>query len=200
MQAVQAGYQRLPQSAEVVDLRNRHLAFYESLARDAFAARGSDDERRWFLVLRTELDNVRSAIAWATQTQNGDAANWLVGALYDVWADRRYAEGRANVRVALELPWTDPAARVLALCTASQLCFGASSFSREEYEALTEEAVALAEGVGGAMYARAVRAAALGVPRERESLSESKLIEAIAFADQVGAGNEAVQTQITLSF
>jgi hypothetical protein len=56
---------RLKQSGEEVEIRNRHLAYFSELARQARPHLRSSGQFKWLDRLDTEYDNIRAALSWA---------------------------------------------------------------------------------------------------------------------------------------
>jgi predicted ATPase/class 3 adenylate cyclase len=78
-------------------LRDRHLDFFLSLARQAAPQLTGPDQRAWFERLETEYDNLRAALTWASSVVGDpDAGLHLAGALWRYWYVRaHFSEGRS---------------------------------------------------------------------------------------------------------
>jgi DNA-binding CsgD family transcriptional regulator len=104
-----------------------------------------------------ELDNLRTAMDWATSSGRPAAVIELVVPLFNVWLVRGLlAEMQRRLLVAVDAPAVGPAERARALRTASLLAVGAGDFATG-YE-LAVEAVGLArDHAGPRSLARALR-------------------------------------------
>ena len=93
--------QQLSQSAEVQDLRKRHLTYFAALVEKADAERLGDLRHMWIDRLELERENVRRALSRAQQADNDEGALQLVMAHSWFW----YARGP----LAEGLCWLEPA-------------------------------------------------------------------------------------------
>jgi len=86
----QYAHDKLLDSGEAVAQRHRHLDYFLQFGDEAYAQflRGRDVE--WRRRVKTEEDNVRSAVAWALDNQP-EAALRLSGELSDYWSRLGYA-------------------------------------------------------------------------------------------------------------
>jgi predicted ATPase/class 3 adenylate cyclase len=102
----------LDESGEAETLRNRHLDWFASLAREAREGLLRPRSSEWYDRLETELENLRAAFAWAVE-RSGDAAVVLAVALAPLHLLRgRYAEAEDVIGTALPFA-ADPADEVL---------------------------------------------------------------------------------------
>jgi tetratricopeptide (TPR) repeat protein len=122
----------MEETGQLDDLRKRHAEFFVRLAERAESELRGINQSYWCARLRSEHDNLRTALEWAL----GDAdAEWglrLVGALRDFW----YYEGH----IAEGLRWTEsvlekaadasPTLRARALNTAGWLAFAQGDYER----------------------------------------------------------------------
>jgi tetratricopeptide (TPR) repeat protein len=82
-----------------------HTRHFTEFAEQADAAIDGPDTEAWLKRLETEIDNVRTALAWSVGERDGDAALRLSAALWPFWEMRGYArEGLRWLEQTLELP------------------------------------------------------------------------------------------------
>jgi predicted ATPase len=133
----QYGRDRLQESGQDTALRERHQAYFVTLAEEAEQQKGAD-EHLWMSRLEAEYDNFRVALAWLGASDSESGANdsenvlRLCGLLGKFWFVRGYfREGGDHCRVALErVPQaTKSSARARALHTAGSL-----AYQRADYE------------------------------------------------------------------
>jgi len=148
---------QLAASGETVPLRDRHLAVFLRLARDAEQGLEGPELPAWMERLDAEIDNLRTALDWADGA-NPEAALEMCFALTRYWRSRAMgSEGLDRLLHAVErvraLPEPDsaPVARARAVLVAHALA-GAShvaeSIGRAEGASLGEEALGLARKSG----------------------------------------------------
>lgn len=145
------GGEQLRAHAEAAAARRRHAAYYLTVATDAAPALAGPDAASWLARLDGEHDNLRSALDWAQEQQDGAAALRLAGALGRYWAQRGHlSEGRRRCAAALALPASgaadNGAVRIKCLVAAARLAIGQASY--DEAEAWITEAEALAREHG----------------------------------------------------
>ncbi len=116
------GLRRLPQSADVVDLRNRHRDFYLSLVRNAREAdRFVADDDEWADLLVSELDNLRAAMEWSLSSDGAIPAQELAAGCLDVWWRGNFTEGRLWLGRALSATEARPPERARALLALAEI-------------------------------------------------------------------------------
>ncbi len=95
---------RLTEGGELHAWRDCHLASFLALAEEAEPHLVGREERVWQSRLETEHDNLRSALAWATdEGRQAESALRMCGAMLYFWLGRGYfVEGRNWCRIALE--------------------------------------------------------------------------------------------------
>ncbi|HZW72717.1 MAG TPA: tetratricopeptide repeat protein, partial [Caldimonas sp.] len=127
--------------------RDRHLACFVALADEAEPNLIGAEQRSWLDRLERELDNVRSALAWATRA---DAVRGmrLASALQRFWQMRGTAsEGLAWLTATLAAAPTAPTAqRAKALSTAATMARASADFAKAR--ALYGEALSLWRELG----------------------------------------------------
>jgi predicted ATPase/transcriptional regulator with XRE-family HTH domain/Tfp pilus assembly protein PilF len=140
---------RLGEQGSQVQVRDRHLGYYQSLAEQAEPALRGPEQARWIARLAEEHDNLRAALRWCLEGQGGaEAGLRLATTLWQFWAVRGYiAEGRARLEQALALGrGAPPGSRSRALNALGVLATvqGDRVAARRAYE----EGLALARAAG----------------------------------------------------
>ncbi|WP_280301591.1 BTAD domain-containing putative transcriptional regulator [Nocardia neocaledoniensis] len=120
------GADRLRESGEDAQTRQRHLAYHLALAERADQHLRTGDQRRWLSRLDAESADLRRALDTARATGDSGDALRLVNALAWYWVMRgRLAEGIRSLDTALAVPGeSDPAARRIAMLWRSALVLG----------------------------------------------------------------------------
>ena len=86
---------KLLESGESEQVRNRQLAFFLQFAETAEPKLRSAEQLGWLNRIETEYDNLRTALAWSLESGNSDRALQLAGTLYYFWLLRGYfSEGQ----------------------------------------------------------------------------------------------------------
>ena len=124
--------EKLEESGEADELRNRHAEYFVGLAERAEPQLRGADQGYWCTRLRAEHDNLRNALTWALA---GAGVEWglrLAGALRDFWYyEGHIAEGLGWTERALERAGDAPAAlRAKALNAAGWLAFAQGDSQR----------------------------------------------------------------------
>ena len=186
--------ERLQASGEEAVLRERHFNWYLRLAaRIEPSLAGGPQQKRALDLLEADHDNLRAALAWSLESDRGDSALRLCGALYRFWSRRGYwREGYAACAKALaqSAPASDRAARARVLLTAGSI---GNNVPEAETRVLLEEAVALSREAGD----RDTEAMALNnlarvldwnieLPRARSLLEQARMINR-------GLGNKTLE-------
>jgi tetratricopeptide (TPR) repeat protein len=120
------GLDQLQSGGEAEEVQRRHARYFLDLAEAAEPGLRSPDLERHLGMLHVEHDNLRAALAWALQADQGDVALRLVSALWRFWhLQGDFASGRRWAEQALALPsaaarsWT----RAKALLAAGNLAY-----------------------------------------------------------------------------
>jgi len=95
---------KLAGSGEEAELRRRHANWYLALAEQGAEGLHGTDRRRWLDRFETAHDNIRAALEWATESEEGELALRLAGAMWWFWYMRGHlGEGREWLTRVLEL-------------------------------------------------------------------------------------------------
>ncbi len=100
-------WEKLVTSGEAQELCRHHAEYCTGLAKAAHAQLTGPDQTKWLERLEQDHDNIRAALAWATDPSHHatELALRLSGALGKFWDMHGHAsEGRRWLRAALELP------------------------------------------------------------------------------------------------
>jgi non-specific serine/threonine protein kinase len=98
--------ENLKASSEPPQVKARHRDWFLALAEEAEPHLQGEDQAIWLARLASEHDNLRAALAWSLEAEDGaDAGLRLTGALWRFWKVRgHYSEGRASLSLALGRP------------------------------------------------------------------------------------------------
>jgi non-specific serine/threonine protein kinase len=123
--------ERLQESGEAEQWRERHLEYFLALAEKAKPGIEGPQQREWLNRLETEHDNLRSALTWAT---GADAVSGmrLASACWRFWLIRGYArEGLGWLSAVLaDAPAEHTKDRARALSAAATMARATSDFSK----------------------------------------------------------------------
>jgi predicted ATPase/class 3 adenylate cyclase len=96
---------RLDESEDGTDVRQRHAMYFQDLAERAGPHLTGPEQRWWLEELSREHDNLRAALKWATDHDEGHTALRTAGAIWRFWYARGHLEeGRRWLEAALDLP------------------------------------------------------------------------------------------------
>jgi tetratricopeptide (TPR) repeat protein len=99
------GVERLSESDEAEEIRRQHAEHFRDLAEEAEPYLTGPDQRRWLDRLAREHDNLRAALAWAIDANEGEAAMRIGAAVWRFWYGRAHLEeARRWLEHALRLP------------------------------------------------------------------------------------------------
>ena len=141
---------RLRESGEDARRKERHLAYFLTLAEEAELQLIGSHQQTWLDRLETEHDNVRSALAWSN-TSGGNAANGLqlAGFVWWFWLVRGYfGEGRGWLSALLT---TVPSGEALVARAKALTGAGALALQQGDYpaaRALHGESLAIRRQLG----------------------------------------------------
>jgi predicted ATPase/DNA-binding CsgD family transcriptional regulator len=98
----QYGSERLSESDEAAEFRERHVGYYLALAEETAPELKGEGQLAWLDRLETEHDNLRSAMRWLLGPGGPERAARLGWALWLFWGIRaHFAEGRRSMEQAL---------------------------------------------------------------------------------------------------
>jgi predicted ATPase/Tfp pilus assembly protein PilF len=130
--------ERLEKSGEADELRRRLAEFFLGSAERAAAELEGPDQAAWFARLSAEQDNLRAALAWSSETGDGQTTLRLAASLWRYWWMRgAVAEGRHWYELALAAASDAPAnVRAKAHYGWGNLAMaaGAPEEARQQYE------------------------------------------------------------------
>lgn len=152
------GLERLAGEGDERATRERHTNWCATLAERAEPQLTGADQDIWTARLEREQDNIRSALTWAIDHSEADAAQRMCGTLYRFWAGASlFAEGRGWTERALDIQPAAPSIpRAKSLLGAGVLSYfmgdyrAAESFTsqaRDSFQALNDQrGIAYANG------------------------------------------------------
>jgi predicted ATPase/class 3 adenylate cyclase len=118
--------QKLRESGELDEIRNRHAVHYLDLALEAEPHLVADDQVEWLDRCDAEHGNIRDALRWAIESDRADLGQQAAGALWRFWQQRGHiAEGGRWLAQVLALPsgQAPTAARAKALIGAGGIAW-----------------------------------------------------------------------------
>ena len=167
----QYGREKLSESGEAGEVRERHAEYFLALAEEAEPGLKGERQVAWLERFEREHDNLRAAISWWLERSNLQDAARLGWALWLFWWIRGYfAEGRRSMEQALGVEGNAPmpaSARAQALFVAGTMACGQGD--HRSADLLLEESVALFRELGdgrGVAYALG-SAAVVAITEER---------------------------------
>ena len=99
------GLEQLEAAGEAAATRDRHAAFFLTLAEEAEPHLRGVEQKRWLDLLEEEHDNVRAGLRWSIDAGDARTALRLVGALWRFWhLHSHLADGRRWAEEILALP------------------------------------------------------------------------------------------------
>jgi predicted ATPase/transcriptional regulator with XRE-family HTH domain len=125
------GAELLAERSETAEIGRRHAAYYLALAEQAGPALTGPEALAWLARLDTEHDNLRAALRWAREQDDGAQALRLAAALWPFWQQRGHlSEGRSWLREALgrRAPAVAPPVRVNGLIGAARLAIDQAAY------------------------------------------------------------------------
>jgi hypothetical protein len=96
--------ERLAERADADAIRDGYVAYYEELARVAYAGLRGSQQRGWKEVLDHERENVRRAVAHLARAGRLDDAATLAWSVWVYWFAGAYLEGRKIVEEVISTP------------------------------------------------------------------------------------------------
>jgi predicted ATPase/DNA-binding XRE family transcriptional regulator len=127
------GWERLRETGEETEARNRHAAWCLDLAERAEPELTGPDQESWFARLHAEHDNLRAALVWAMDHRDGRASR-LARRLYRYWATfGLFDEGRRWLEQALAVDeGAPPAVRAHVLLGAGVMAYFQGDYRQAE--------------------------------------------------------------------
>lgn len=144
----QYGLERLQESGETAQVRERHRDWFLRLAEHAAPELHGEHQAAWYERLTTEHDNLRAALQWSLDCREVDHALRLVLALVWFWYVRGFlGEGRAWTNRALSADArASPGLRALVMARSAVLAWAQADYGQAQ--ALCEESRVLARASG----------------------------------------------------
>jgi non-specific serine/threonine protein kinase len=133
------GLERLAAGPDGRAVRDRHLAFFADLARQAEPYLTTTESVPWLDRLEVEQDNIRPALRWAREASQAELGLAAAGRLWRFWHQRGHlGEGRGMLVDLLSCPAASQRtiARAIALNGAASIAYWQNDFAtaRAEYE------------------------------------------------------------------
>jgi predicted ATPase len=151
--------EKLEESGEADEVRERHAKFFVILAEEAEPGLLGANQGMWLDRLQVEHDNVRAALAWVLE--NGDATLGLriAGALVEYWSARgHYDEGRGWLEALLAKEGESPAlTQAKALEAVGWLAYDRRDLERADAAASSGLDLTAQASLGSAFTARFLR-------------------------------------------
>jgi predicted ATPase/transcriptional regulator with XRE-family HTH domain len=125
------GTELLAERSETGEIGRRHAAYYLALAEEAGPALTGPAAVAWLARLDAEHDNLRAALRWAREQDDGGAELRLAAALWPFWRQRGHlSEGRRWLRDGLDRPAAAvaPSVRVNGLVGAARLAIDQAAY------------------------------------------------------------------------
>ena len=128
------GTELLAARSEAAEIRQRHAAYYLALAEQAGPALTGPEAAAWLTRLDTEHDNLRTALRWARDADDGATVLHLAAALWPFWGQRGHlSEGRQWLTEGLDRSAGAPVAasvRINGLVGAAQLAMNQAAYDQ----------------------------------------------------------------------
>ena len=144
------GMEYLEEVGESETIHRAYAQYYLTLAEQAEPHLKRTEQLAWLAQLERELENVRAALQWFIEHEEGELALRLSSALLRFWSIRGYwSEGQRWLRAALAMQPSSQGsmpARAKALYAAGELAF--SQHDHAEADHLLAESVALYRDLG----------------------------------------------------
>jgi predicted ATPase/class 3 adenylate cyclase len=126
------------ESGGLAGARWRHATYFLSVAERIDLESRTGEQASLFAQLELENANLRAAVEWARDTEDGDLLLRLATALWSFWAIRGHvAEGRGALEDAVAMSQSPPARALLGLCTLRMLAGETEGLLAAAQEALS---------------------------------------------------------------
>jgi predicted ATPase/DNA-binding CsgD family transcriptional regulator len=121
------GLEQLTHTHELEAARRAHADYYLSFVEEAESHLTDADQKAWIKRLEREQDNLRAALHWVIEYQEGELAQRMAGALQPFWLTRGYwSEGRRWLEESLAMD----SGAALAPAVRAKTLYGAGALSR----------------------------------------------------------------------
>jgi predicted ATPase len=160
----------LQESGEVDAVRHAHAEYFLALAEEAEPMLWGSDDATWLDRLKQDHDNMRTALSWAIEHDEGELALRLGGALRWFWyMEGYYGEGRRWLEAALGKDWRAAAAeaRARALEGVGWLAYGQGDLDRAQAAAKEGLKLSTEAGLGDVVAADLQNVLGEAVARQR---------------------------------
>ena len=115
---------RLGESGETQALRDKHRNYFVAFAERAEPELRRGEQAQWLDRLEAELDNLRAAMDWSLESDQGETALRICGALANFWLSRSHiSEGLMSIAKALAVSAGQTAMRAKALNAEGNLTY-----------------------------------------------------------------------------
>jgi len=141
--------ERLEDSGEAQEIRNRHADAFCTLASTAAPNLFGEDQKMWLDRLALDHDNFRAALDWCVGQNDAERAHGLAASLWRFWQMRGHLhEGRARLTAILAMPESKrfPDSRARALEGAGGIVYWQGDMPAAQ--AFYDECLALRQGGG----------------------------------------------------
>ncbi|MCL5274791.1 MAG: tetratricopeptide repeat protein [Chloroflexi bacterium] len=144
----QSAHDKLIESGEAEQTRERHLVYLTVLAEEAGLEYRGPRQQMWLDRIETENDNLRAALGWALEHGRAEYTARAVGSLWPFWYRRGHLkDGRRWLEKALAISDALPASvRAKVLNGAGAMAYGQADYARAT--ALLAECIALQRVIG----------------------------------------------------
>ncbi len=185
---------KLLESGESEQTRDRHLDFFLRFAEAAEPKLRSAEQIEWLERVETEHDNLRTALAWSLESGKSDRALGLAGALSYFWELRGLSEGYKWLDDALALSEREQSGTVEQTARRAKALYGAgrlrfmSLLDPHSSRTMGEESLRLWREIGDKWW-MAVALEHVGFILNVEGdlqVSRARLEEGVALAREVG--------------
>jgi predicted ATPase/DNA-binding SARP family transcriptional activator len=158
----------------VEDLHSRHAAWYLTSVEPTDDMLTGPEQGHWLEEFEKDHDNVREALQWALNANDGETSLRLAGAFWRFWYLRGYLhEGAGWLEQALESgEGADPHHRVRALSGAGNIAYGRADY--EKARSYYRQALDLRRELNDEKGIAASLASLANVAREERNFSEAR--------------------------
>jgi len=182
---------KLEGSGEAEAVRRVHAEYFLALAEEAEPMLWGAEDAAWLERLEQEHDNMRVALSWAIDHEEGELALRVGGALRWFWyMEGYYGEGRRWLEAALGKDWGATAAevRARALEGVGWLAYGQGDLDRAQAAAKEGLKLSTEAGLGDVVAADLQNVLGEAVARQRGDyeLAEELLTESLALHRKAG--------------